>query len=156
MSEATCRHGSRMTAVQSSDDNDSPRFLQSTTCDTRTCHLHSTPPPLDDAASTKMPKYFHFCHHTHVLVSQDLDSYPILLWTSTLHGHDTSCFTLFTYLFHLSRQRRLNEWKDNEESKGMRVNMNKTKVMISGERLKVRQKAVRCPCGVCSKGVTVY
>ena len=31
----------------------------------------------------------------------------------------------------------------------MRVNMNKTKVMISGER----QKAVRWPCGVCNKGV---
>jgi len=29
------------------------------------------------------------------------------------------------------------------ESKGMRVNMNKTKVMISGEHQKVRQKAVR-------------
>ena len=26
----------------------------------------------------------------------------------------------------------LNEWKDNVESKGMRVNMNKTNVMISG------------------------
>ena len=35
----------------------------------------------------------------------------------------------------------------------MRVNMNKTKVMISGERQKVRQKAVSWPCGVCSKGV---
>ena len=33
---------------------------------------------------------------------------------------------------------RLNEWKDNIESKGMRVNMNKTKVMISAERQKVR------------------
>jgi len=30
--------------------------------------------------------------------------------------------------------KRLNEWKDNVESKGMRVSMNKTKVMISGER----------------------
>jgi len=29
--------------------------------------------------------------------------------------------------------KRLNEWKDNVESKGMRVSMNKTKVMISGE-----------------------
>jgi len=48
--------------------------------------------------------------------------------------------------------KRLNEWKDNVESKGMRVSMNKTKVMISGER-QVRQKAVRWPCGVCSKGV---
>jgi len=31
--------------------------------------------------------------------------------------------------------------------------MNETKVMISGERQKVRQKAARWPCGVCSKGV---
>jgi len=30
----------------------------------------------------------------------------------------------------------------------MRVNMNKTKVMISGERQMVRQKAVRWPCHV--------
>ena len=35
----------------------------------------------------------------------------------------------------------------------MRVNMNKTKVMISRERQKVRQKDVRWPCGVGSKGV---
>jgi len=35
----------------------------------------------------------------------------------------------------------------------MRVNMNKTKVMTSVERQKVRQKAVRWPCGVSSKGV---
>ena len=48
--------------------------------------------------------------------------------------------------------KRLNEWKDNVESKGKRVNM-KTKVMISEERQKVRQKGVRWPCGVCSKGV---
>jgi len=39
--------------------------------------------------------------------------------------------------------KRINEWKDNVESKGMRVNMNKTKVMISVERQKVRQKAVK-------------
>ena len=49
--------------------------------------------------------------------------------------------------------KRLNVRKDNAETKGTRVNMNKTKVMISGERQKVRQKAVRWPCGVCSKGV---
>jgi len=35
----------------------------------------------------------------------------------------------------------------------MRVNMNKTKVMISQEWQKVMQKAVRWPCGVCSRGV---
>ena len=31
--------------------------------------------------------------------------------------------------------------------------MNKTKVMISGERQMVWQKAARWPCGVCNKGV---
>jgi len=39
--------------------------------------------------------------------------------------------------------KRFYEWKDNVESKGMRVNMNKTKVRISGEHQKVRQQAVR-------------
>ena len=39
--------------------------------------------------------------------------------------------------------KKLNEWKGNVESKGIRVNMNKTKVMISGERQMVRQKDVR-------------
>jgi len=51
--------------------------------------------------------------------------------------------------------KRLKERKDNVESKGMRVNMNKTKVMTSGERQKVRQNAVRWSCGVCCKGVGV-
>jgi len=31
--------------------------------------------------------------------------------------------------------------------------MNKTKVMISGERQKVMQKAARWPCGICGRGV---
>jgi len=39
--------------------------------------------------------------------------------------------------------KRLNQWKDNAENRGIRVDMNKTKVMISGERQKVTQKAVR-------------
>jgi len=47
--------------------------------------------------------------------------------------------------------KRLHEWNDNVEG---RVSMNKTKVVTSGERQKVRQKAVRWPCGVCSKGVS--
>jgi len=50
--------------------------------------------------------------------------------------------------------KRLNEWKDNVENRGMRINMNKTKVMISGERQKVTQKAVRWTCGVCGRGVS--
>jgi len=32
--------------------------------------------------------------------------------------------------------KRLNEWKNIVENRGMRVNINKTKVMISGERQK--------------------
>ena len=49
--------------------------------------------------------------------------------------------------------KRLNEWKNNAENRGMRVNMNKTKVMISGERQKPVQKAARWLCGVCDRGV---
>ena len=36
--------------------------------------------------------------------------------------------------------KRLNEWKDFVENGGMRINMNKTKVMISGEWQKVSRK----------------
>jgi len=49
--------------------------------------------------------------------------------------------------------KRLNEWKNNVENRGMRVNMNKAKVTISGERQKPLQKAARWPCGVCGRGV---
>ena len=52
--------------------------------------------------------------------------------------------------------KRLNEWKDNVENRGMRINMNKTKVMISGERQKQVQKAVRWPYGVCGRGAVSY
>jgi len=47
--------------------------------------------------------------------------------------------------------KRPNEWKDNMENRGMRVNMNKTK--INRERQKPVQKAARWPCGVCDRGV---
>jgi len=40
--------------------------------------------------------------------------------------------------------KRLNEWRDNVENTSMRVNMNKTKVMISGEWQKVTQTAMWC------------
>ena len=43
--------------------------------------------------------------------------------------------------------------KKNVENRGMRVNMNKTKVMISEECHKPLQKAARWPCGVCDRGV---
>jgi len=51
---------------------------------------------------------------------------------------------------------RLNEWKNNVENGGMRVNMNKTKVMISGERQKPVQKTARWPCSVSGRGVGSY
>jgi len=43
----------------------------------------------------------------------------------------------------------LNKWKENGEYRGIRVNM------ITGERQKVTQKAVRwpCGCGVCGRGI---
>jgi len=48
---------------------------------------------------------------------------------------------------------RLGGWKDFVGSRGMRVGMNRAGVMISGERRRVAQKAVGCPCGVCGGGV---
>jgi len=41
----------------------------------------------------------------------------------------------------------LNEWRDFVENRGMKVNTNKTKVIISGERQKVMQKVVQWLCG---------
>jgi len=49
--------------------------------------------------------------------------------------------------------KRFNGWKVTVENRGVRVNVNKTMVMISGEQQKVMQKAVRWPCGVCGRGV---
>jgi len=46
----------------------------------------------------------------------------------------------------------LNEWKNNVENRGMRVNVYKTKIMISRECQKPVQKAARWPCGVCGRG----
>jgi len=39
--------------------------------------------------------------------------------------------------------KRLSDWNENVENRGLRVNMNKTKVIISGEQQKVMQKAIR-------------
>jgi len=50
--------------------------------------------------------------------------------------------------------KRHNELKGNVENRGKRVNMNKTKVAISGEWQKVTQKAVRWPCDVVSLTVS--
>ena len=50
-------------------------------------------------------------------------------------------------------QQKLILWKTNMEGKGLRVNMGKTKVLISGPRLDVLQKSGKDICGVCLKGV---
>ena len=49
--------------------------------------------------------------------------------------------------------KRLNEWKDSVENRGVQVNMNKSEVMISGEWPKLMQKAAQWPCGVCGRGI---
>ena len=49
--------------------------------------------------------------------------------------------------------KRLNEWKDNMDNRGMRVNMSKTKVMNCGELQKIMQKAARWQCDVCGRDV---
>ena len=44
-------------------------------------------------------------------------------------------------------------WKNGLESKGLKVNMRKTKVMISGRDLHALQTSGKYPCAVCRKGV---
>jgi len=48
---------------------------------------------------------------------------------------------------------RLGEWKKHLEAKGLRVNMGKTKVMISGKDLHSLRDSGKHPCGVCRKGI---
>jgi len=67
--------------------------------------------------------------------------------------HQGSALSPLLFVIVMDLIKRLNEWKDNVENTGMRVNMNKTKVMISGERQKVMQKDVRWPCRVYGTGI---
>ncbi len=50
-------------------------------------------------------------------------------------------------------QAKLALWKTGMEAKGLRVNMGKTKIMISGPGLNVLQKTGKHPCAVCLRGV---
>ena len=50
---------------------------------------------------------------------------------------------------------KLHSWKAGMESKGLRVNMQKTKVIISGANLYTLKDSGEQPCGVCRKGVSV-
>ena len=53
-------------------------------------------------------------------------------------------------------QEKLILWKTNMEGEGRRVNMGKTKVLLSGHGLDVLQMFVKDPCGVCLKGVGTH
>ena len=48
---------------------------------------------------------------------------------------------------------RLKAWKDGMECKGLRVNMKKTKLMISGPGLNLLRDSGAYPCAVCRSGV---
>ena len=48
---------------------------------------------------------------------------------------------------------KLNKWKPEMEAKGLRVNMGKTKIMVSGVNLQTLKDSGEYPCSVCRKGV---
>ena len=48
---------------------------------------------------------------------------------------------------------KLKTLKSEMEKKGLRVNMGKTKIMVSGMNLDLLKKSGKDPCGVCQKGV---
>ena len=48
---------------------------------------------------------------------------------------------------------RVKAWKEGMEAKGLRVNMPKTKIMVSGINLDVLKDSGKFPCGVCRTGV---
>ena len=48
---------------------------------------------------------------------------------------------------------KLNKWKTEIEAKGLRVNMGKTKIMVSRVKLQTLKDSGEYPCSVCRKGV---
>ena len=48
---------------------------------------------------------------------------------------------------------KLAKWKEEMEAKGLRVNLKKTKIMISGPNLNTLKDSGRYPCAVCRSGV---
>ena len=49
---------------------------------------------------------------------------------------------------------KLNKWKTEMDAKGLRVNMGKTKIMVSGVHIQtLKDSAGKYPCSVCRKGV---
>ena len=50
-------------------------------------------------------------------------------------------------------RRKVDNWKEKLEIKGLRVNVLKTKVMVSGKNMGSLKDSGKFPCGVCRKGV---
>ena len=48
---------------------------------------------------------------------------------------------------------KLRNWKKHLKAKGLRVNMGKTEIMMSGKNLHSLRNSGKHPCGVCRKGV---
>ena len=48
---------------------------------------------------------------------------------------------------------KLNKWKTEMEAKGLRVNMGKIKIMVSGVNLQTLKDSGKYSCSVCRKGV---
>ena len=51
---------------------------------------------------------------------------------------------------------KLKTWKTEMEKKGLRVNMGKREVMVSGVDLDLLKKSGKYPCGVCQKGNAIF
>ena len=51
-------------------------------------------------------------------------------------------------------QRKFDAWKSGMEDKGLRVNVGKTKLMVSGPNLNPIHDSGKHPCGVCRQGVS--
>ena len=50
-------------------------------------------------------------------------------------------------------KKKLTIWKDNIEAKGLRVNVNKTKLVCSKRNSSVKTNPVKWPCSICLKGI---
>ena len=52
-------------------------------------------------------------------------------------------------------KKKLTIWKDNVEAKGLRVNVNKTKLVCSKRNSSVKSDPVKWPCSNCREGLSI-
>ena len=52
-------------------------------------------------------------------------------------------------------EKKLTIWKDNIETKGLRVNVNKTKLVCSKHNSSVKSDPLKWPCSICRRGVGI-